>query len=640
MKKDKHTYNKRQNKKNISKPAKYSSQKKRKNLHKPQSFLANVKINPSFIIGWLLIVGIAAYISYIPAFENGITNFDDNLYITDNPYLKSLSGDNINAIFSNYYMGNYHPLSMLSLAWDYDRQPEGYEAYHSTNIMLHIANSLLVFWFIFMMFRLARVQNTENKHFYHIIPGITALLFAVHTIHLESVAWVSERKDVLYTLFFLASLISYIYYIARNKSYYFVISIVFFILSLLSKGQAVSLAVTLIAVDFVARRSLIDRKVIIEKVPFFALAIIFGVVAIFAQQSSESIAVNDSWQFHHRIVFASYGFFQYIFKLLAPINLSVFYPYPKGEIPALYFIFPLLVIGLIFLFLRIAKKYRFLAFGILFFAINIFLVLQLLPVGKAIMADRYAYIPSIGFFAVLAYGGFRLMKLVPSLLYIVPVVFFVYSGWLTHLSYERCKLWGSSLDLWNDVLVQFPDSELAYNNRGDILSNLEPPQYEKALSDFNRAIELDPNYDQTYYNRGVVKAHLGDKEGAMKDFNKAIELKPDYAQAYSNRGATRYEMGDPEGALKDFSKAIEYKPDYVIAYSNRGSAYARLGKLDEAIADFTKSLNMSPNNPKMLYMRGRTYLSKGDKENACNDLQKAVRLGFAQAQPLIDKYCK
>jgi len=638
VKKENIITNKRQIQKNISQPKKQFQNKARTSTAK--SILAKINIHPAFIITWLLLIAIAGYVSYIPAFENGITNFDDNLYITDNPYVKSLESENIKAIFSNYYMGNYHPLSMLSLAMDYKPEATDYSAYHTTNIMLHIANSLLTFWFIFLIFRIVTKQETENKHLYHIIPGITALLFAAHTIHLESVAWVSERKDVLYSLFFLASLISYSYFIIRNSLKFIALSLVFFIAALLSKGQAVSLAVTLLAIDFVAQRNLFDKKLWLEKSPYFVLAIIFGIVAIFAQQSSQSIATNDSWQFYHRIVFASYGFFQYIFKLFAPINLSVFYPYPKVTIPTIYYIFPILVAAVIALFFFTAKKHRLLAFGLLFFSINIFLVLQLLPVGKAIMADRYAYIPSIGFFVILSFLAYRFAKLVPKATLLIPVLFIGYAVWLTNLSYERSKLWGSSLELWNDVLVQFPNSELAYNNRGDILSNLNPPDYKQALHDFNRAIELDANYDQTYYNRGVVKAHLGDKQGAIADFNKALELKPDYAQAYSNRGATRYELGDPTGALADFTKAIEFKPDYVIAYSNRGSAYARLGQFDKAVQDFTMSLQLSPNNPKMLYMRGRIYLEMGQKDNGCRDLSAAYQLGAAEAKELIDQFCK
>lgn len=632
---------------------------KKKQIPKTQK-IKRPAINTSQALIWLVVILIATFIAYYPTLDNGITNFDDNLYITENPYLQRLGNDGVSLMFSEYYMGNYHPLSMISLAIDYEIGGYDYFYYHLTNIIIHVINTALVFFFVLLLVKEMeyvkkvkdKIRGTKSRALP--IAIITAALFGLHTIHLESVGWVSERKDVLYTMFFVGSLITYIKYIQQKNNLYLVLTAILFILSLLSKGQAVSLTVTLLAIDFAMRRDLKSSKVWLEKIPFFILSIIFGIIAIYAQQSSKSIVTDTA--VGNRIFFASYGFMQYIFKLVAPVNLSVFYPYPATEtLPAHFYIYPFLVLAVIGgLIYAIKKNYRLAAFGILFFAINIFLLLQLLPVGKAIMADRYSYIPSIGFFLLVGLGYKLVVQYFSgkqAVQYAMIAVLIAYSGWLGYKTYDRTEVWESSMSLWEDVLEQFPDTPLALNNLGDIKSNLNPPDLKGALKDFNRALELDPNYDQTYYNRGVVLAKLSNKakdkekrlqlkKKAITDFNKAIELRPRYAEAYSNRGATKFEMGMTKQALQDFDSAIVMKKNYFIAYSNRGSAKALMGDGKGALQDFNMALKIQPKNGKVYYMRGITKYGLNMKDSGCKDLYRAIQLGYKSAQKDYNKKCK
>ncbi|RLD65704.1 MAG: hypothetical protein DRI95_08045, partial [Bacteroidetes bacterium] len=266
------------------------------------------------ILLWSAIIILITTAAYFPAFQNGITNWDDDNYITNNPTLKQISTENIKQIFSEYYMGNYHPLAMFSLSFDYQIGGENAEGeiqawiYHFTNVLLHILNSLLVLWLVYLL--LGRFD----------MAVVAALLFGVHTLHVESVAWISERKDVLYALFFIASLISYIYYINKKDIKFYAISLLLFTLSLLSKGQAVSLAVTLLAIDYLFNRKLLDKKVIVEKAPYFILALIFGIVAIYAQKAGDALHDENSYEFYKRIGFAGYTFTQYILKLFLPVK--------------------------------------------------------------------------------------------------------------------------------------------------------------------------------------------------------------------------------------------------------------------------------------------------------------------------------
>jgi len=314
-------------------------------------------------------------------------------------------------------MGNYHPLTMISLAIDYqlskkfssdtpppqqiigenDPPPEVTPyIFHLCNIIFHLINTILVFWVIFLLF-----QNFKpDTRFW--VAIITALLFGVNTIHVESVTWISERKDVLYTMFYLFSLLAYIKYLNKKKYTFFALSLFLFILSGLSKGQAVSLAPTLIIVDWLYKRKLLSRKVILEKIPYFAIGLVFGIIAIYAQEEGEAIHAMDEYAFYYRILFAAYGSTMYFLKMLVPHDLAAIYPYPHGGVPIKFWFYLIPLTLYIFVFVWALKKAKNIAFAIAFFFLNIALVLQFIPVGSAIMADRYAYIPSIGFFLIIA----------------------------------------------------------------------------------------------------------------------------------------------------------------------------------------------------------------------------------------------
>jgi protein O-mannosyl-transferase len=330
---------------------------------------------------------IITFIAYIPAIHNELTNWDDNTYIVNNSRLGDFSPEATGKVFSSFFQGNYHPVTLLSLGIDYKIGRNNPVVYHSSNIFLHIVNSLLVLWFLYAL--------TGDLR----IAFVSALLFGVHTVHVESVAWVSERKDLLYTAFFLASVICYVKYVVHNRITLYVFSFILFCLSALSKGQAVSLPLTIIAIDALMRKNLRPGKSIAEKAPFFLAGLAFGIVAVVAQHSEGAV---KEVPLIDRIPVACYGFSHYILKLFLPAHLSAFYPYPSvsaAVIPPTFWLYLLPVMAIAGLFYFWLKKGDAVAaFGVAFFTINIFFVLQLFPVGRAIMADRYTYLPSAGFF--------------------------------------------------------------------------------------------------------------------------------------------------------------------------------------------------------------------------------------------------
>ncbi len=592
----------------------------------------------SWIIASLIIITFTT-IAYIPAFKAELTNWDDKSYVLENPTLKELSAENLKTIFSEYYMGNYHPLAMLSLSLDYKIGGENQDGeirawiYHFTNILLHVMNSLLVFWFVFLL-----IKRFD-------IAFAAGLLFGVNALHVESVAWVSERKDVLYALFFIASLIAYLYYIDKKQIKFYFLSLFLFILSLLSKGQAVSLAVSLLAIDFLHNRKLLDKKVIFEKIPYFILALLFGIIAIYAQKEGNALHGDESYALYKRIAFAGYAFTQYIIKLLVPLNLSAIYPYPdiiNKTVPGYYWLFlipSLLVAYSFFYFLKRNKVY---AFSIAFFIINIALLLQLIPVGSAIMADRYAYIPSIGFVLFLSYFLFQIIDKHAKFANPLKIIFFLYIIFLSFLSFNRCKVWKNSMTLWDDTIEKSPTAVVALNNRGSTKDRNK--DHRGAIEDFTKAIIYKPDYKHAFYNRGMARKELAKETGdtslfrpALADFEKALMFDDKFVEAYHSRAVTLENYADYQSnyekrnrllqqALQDYDKALELNPEYEEALVNRGVAKGKLGLLTEAIADFNKALLINPQNASTYSNRGLAKDHAKDFEGAIADYNKAIQL--------------
>ncbi len=571
------------------------------------NFIKNVK-KEHLILAVILIITI---IAFYPTFENGFTNWDDNKYVTENLDIKKQWNEKIGIFFSEYCMGNYHPFTMISLAIDYHIDGLNPMTFHITNLILHLINTLLVFWFILLLLKSVNYKRSLE------IALITSALFGVHTLHVESVAWISERKDVLYSMFFLLSLIAYLKYVNIKKNKFLIISIVLFLFSLLSKGQAVSLAVTLIAIDYFLGRKMLSKKVILEKIPFLVLSFVFGMIAIFAQQSTEAIKSNTTFNFFDRILFSCYGFIQYIIKLIAPVNLSAIYPYPEKENDSISFEFwfyLLAVIGIALLFIYLIKKHKKdLVFGILFFTVNIFLVLQLLPVGNAIMADRYSYLPSIGVFLIIGIGIKWILEIQKkSIIVFAKTATVLYLIFLVILTINRTKIWNNSLVLWNDVIEKYDSFAMAYNSRG--LAKKKLNDITGALLDFNKAIEINPKSFQGYNNRGMIKYLNGNVNGAMSDFQRTIDLNPKFFLAYSNLGVT-YIGNDDLKAEKLFLKTIELNSRYVLSFNNLGYLYLEKDK-KKAEKYLLKAIEINPSylysytNLASLYMETDKELSR------------------------------
>jgi protein O-mannosyl-transferase len=648
-----------------------------------------------FLFSFLLLIILPSFI-YWHSLNNKLTRWDDNVYVTINPDIKTLHADSIGytfkKTFSSYVVGNYHPLTMLSFCLDYKHHQLNPFTYHSTSLMIHILNGLLVFIFIWLLTR------------QQLVAFITALLFAIHPMHVESVAWVSERKDVLYAFFYLGTLCIYILYLKKEKQnvLFYALSFFLFVLAVLSKAMAVSIPIAFFAIDFFRGRPL-TKKTILEKLPFFIVSFVFGYIAIEAQKSVNAITEITSFNFFERLLFTSYGIVMYLWKMVVPLNLSSYYIYPykvNGAFPPFVYVTPVLIALLLFMIYRSLKFGKDIVWGSLFFLITIALVLQILPVGGAIISDRYTYLPYIGLFFIVARFVNNLVEnkheklsalKIPSLFI---VSFFVI--WFCYLSFERSKVWHDDFSLWNDAIENKDAASIAYKNRADAyvekkryneaiadyemalvksnftykdgyfgkgytyyvlndykkaienfdqylklnnnyinayvyrgLSYFGLKQYNKAIEDISKALQMDPRAASSFYTRGLSYYYLGKYQEALKDYDEAIKLDPKYADAYSNRGLTYFQFKDYNKAISDYDMAIQYHPQVANAYYNRALAYDQLKTYDNAIKDYTTTIQFMPEFPDAYYNRAMDYFAIKKFELALNDVLKSKQLGFA-----------
>jgi tetratricopeptide (TPR) repeat protein len=604
-------------------------------------------------------------IVYSRALSCGFTNWDDNEY-TFYAYqqlqqLKSSFGNIASFFFVPgahggvdfaYIKGNFHPLSMLSMTLDYALSPAspgtippvGASVFHAVNLLFHILNTLLVFSFIFLMAayffkprdRMKKNDAAGAKRSAIAVAAATALLFGIHPLHVESVAWVSERKDVLYAFFFLLSLIAYLRYIRIKKAAWYVAALFLFLLSLLSKGQAVFLAPVLTFIDFAAGRALASKKAIVEKIPFYVLALVFGLIAVKAQAVGNAIP-HEQGGLVPRLLFASAAFSLYIVKTVVPTGLSTLYGYPDAAhgLPAVYYLAvipPLLVLaGLVWGL----KKSKALFWGLGFFSAGIVLLLQLMPVGRAMMADRYMYLASIGLFFCAAYAmektphGYRWAA--RGLMIVVSLIF-------AGLAAQRCAVWQDSITLWNDCIkANHHTPSIAYHNLAQVLC--ESKDYHGAIYNETQAIRLEPTLADAYYNRANSELTLGETEASIRDNTRCLELNPKHFYAYYLRGSARMSSGHGGEAMSDFDSSIALCPQFKLGFFGRALLREGSGNLAGAIEDYSAVVKLDPNYADAYFRRGLAWQRVNNPSSACADLRIAAQLGNGQAAGMVKGMC-
>ncbi|MCX6286001.1 MAG: tetratricopeptide repeat protein [Bacteroidetes bacterium] len=637
-------------------------------MNKQQKKSKNTKIiqaparGTNVLLPILVIVGFT-FIIYIPALTNGLLLWDDHTYTWENPFLRNFDFAKVFS-FSTYYMGHYHPLTMLWFHLEYIIFPGGEQGiygglnpfwFHLNNIFLHLINTALVFLVVYEL-----KDKKEWK-----TAAITALLFGIHPMHVESVAWVAELKDVLYSMFFLASALVYIRYLKSGRFLQIAIAFILFILSDLSKAQAITLPVLFLVFDYYKGRK-ISGNVILEKVPFFIFSVFFGFLAIRA--SVEGSVINSSQtSFLMNILNGCYSFLNYIFRMFIPVNLCAVHPYSQSKLSGLpfwFYLLPVVFAGLISATLISAKRSKEYLFGFLFYAVTISVMLKLVPVGDCLVNERYSYIPFIGLFFIAGHLYSRFSEQHPWK-YLAHGLLLVAVAALSILTVQRIKTWKDNFTFWEDVVRQYPQhwrgyyglSVLYYHNmdfdkafeNADIACRQNSPaapyamrgtlyldrkrNCDLAIADFKKVLglhEKDSPFDRvSQLNLGIAWFNKGNFEKADSEYTKTIRLYPDYTLAYIKRGTLYADnLSRYNEAMADFKKALELDKSQKEAALGIGYCYFRKNMTIEAIAAYGNAIGMDASDGRLYYFRALAYAQAGRFSDAYSDGEKSKQLGF------------
>ncbi len=562
----------------------------------------------------LLLVVLLPVLLFFPVGNFDFVNWDDDQYVTENQAIRDISGRQISGIFSNLTIGDYVPLTILSYALEYHFFKLDPSAYHWNNLILHLLNVLLILRLTFVL---------SGQWWMAVFCGI---LFGIHPLHVESVCWISERKGLLYTFFFLGSLLSYLAYRERKGSLgSYAASLLLFAAALLSKGVAVTLPLILLLIDYL-RKEPFTQKLLWEKLPFFLLSGVFGIIAIYGQGSAGATQQTAVWNFGERIFIAGYTFMSYLFKALIPYPISGFYPYPANELPFYFYLMPVLAAMLLYGLYYLRKKQTALVFGLLFFTVTIAPLVQLIPVGDAIMTDRFTYLPYWGLFWVMALGGNRGSGKMPLLL----TGSIIYLLILAFTSSRQVKVWENGNTFWTAVIEKYPDVWVANNNRGNW--HLDQGNDELALKDYRNAIKANPGNPDTYNNLGNILFRHDRFEEALKAFEQALAIDPGHQPALRSRAILWADQGQHTRAVEALEKIVQAHPDDVKAYNSLGNIQFDLQQYEQAIQTYDRAIAISPLEKKLYLNRSAALAAVQRTEAAIGDLEKVIRIDPADAQ--------
>lgn len=559
---------------------------------------------------WLLVafILVVTFLVFSPVLKCDFVNWDDDVNVTINPNVKELNGTSIKNIFTHTVIGGYTPLTTLSFAVEnrfFGMKPG---VFHFNNLLLHLMCTMLVFVFM---------RKLETNLF---VSFVVTFLFGIHPMRVESVAWITERKDVLYSFFFLLSLISYLAFFKSKRLIFYFLALSAFIFALLSKIQAVSLPLILLLIDYFFGKKF-QFKQVLDKIPFFILSLVTGLAGIYFLGHEGILETGTVLPFFQRIFIGTYSFCVYLIKSVLPYQLSAIYPNPV-KLSVLYYASALLVILLALLIYKSRKHRKDLVFGSLFFLFNVIFMLQVVGAGQTFMADRFTYIAYIGLFFLIAWAlNFLFISKWKTYVIFLGIIYLAVLGTAT---WNRTQVWKNSETLFSDVIRKYPKFSIAFNNLGFYYRDQN--QNEKAIAAYGKSIEINPEGYVSYNNRGEAYFDRGEIDKALEDMNMAIKLKPDYVKALSNRGAALGSKREFVLALKDLDKAIALDANNLKAYSNRSLVYYSMGNFEKAIQDASSYLQIKPDEVDVLNLRALCFSQLDRNQDALADFNKSIQL--------------
>lgn len=590
-----------------------------------QSAKSDYPTTISSYLKWLpgIIAVLVTFIVFTTAIKNDFVNWDDDRNFYENPLVQNISKDNFwkntKEIFSSGVIGNYNPLTIWTFALE--NRYIGFEnpsRWHLHNIFLHLIC-------VFLSYRIALLLGLSWRG-----AIFLALLFGIHPMRVESVAWVTERKDVLFGAFYLGALLQYVKYKHDQKNIRWLWMTALFVLSLFSKIQAVSLPLSMMAVDYFMDKKW-EIKTVFNKIPFFILSLIFGIVGVVMLKDFGSLASAEdtiNWNFFQRLFLGAFSFIIYLVKLIIPFRMSPLYPYPSS-FP--WYFYPSMLIAPVViytLYISYKKEYKALFFGLAFFIVNIIFLLQILGAGQGYLADRFTYIAYFGLFFVIAYYTEKYLTANPNHTTTVAGIVGIYLVFFAAMTFQQNKIWKNSATLWTHVLQYYQQTTLPYGNRANYYRDNK--MYKEALADYNKTISMKDAQPQAYNSRARLFFDLAKGRDtlllALADYNKAISYDSTDGEFLVNRGATYARLGDVEKAIENFNQGLKLKPDHAVGYLNRSIMYNATGKIDLAHEDISSYLKLNPYNADLWYEKGRALRLLERPKEAIQAYDEAIKL--------------
>lgn len=555
-----------------------------------------------------IIVCIPALITLLlwwsPIHTLDFVNWDDPTYITANDALKNLRWKDL---ISLNFAGNYHPITMLSLGLDVTLSGLNPTGFHRTNLLLHVLNTLLIFIFIQGVFK------------NHVIAFSLSLLFGIHPLHVESVAWISERKDVLYLFFWLLAGIVWQQYKNLRKPALYLLTIILFTLACLSKAMAVTWVPIIFYLEY-HRNPTKYLQTLKELIPFTIIAIFIGISAIFAQGDAlNTIKIPLGEQ----LIIANYGFWFYIIQTLFPNSLSAFYPYPES-IPLLWYACIALSGICIYALYTFRNRMPIVVWGTIAFVIIILPVLQIIPVGEAMVADRYSYAASVGLFLIPIGILHAVYSIHTSGKQLAIVLFCAWAGMLGWKSRNLIPVWQNSISLYTNVLKLYPNYSTGYVNLGNALRDRN--DYAGAEKAYWRAIVANPENDLPWNNLGILNSFRNKPFHSILYYSKAAEKKPDFPVNDYNIATAWFNMGKLTEAKVAIEKSLTIDSLYPEALHLYGVILQQQKLYPASIQTLQKAANVKPYNERIITDMGNSYFFSGDTKNAVQCFEKSIAM--------------
>jgi tetratricopeptide (TPR) repeat protein len=612
-----------------------------------------------------LLILAATLAAFSPSLSGEFLNWDDDTNFLNNPHYRGLGAANLRWMFTDYF-GHYMPLTWLTLGLDYVLWGMNPRGYHATNLILHALNAVLCFFVLGHLLRRARPEGRPDVRAW--IAAAGALFFSLHPLRVESVAWITERRDLTSGAFFLLTILAYLRWTEARKPAWLCASVACFAGMILCKAMGMTLPLVLLVIDAVPLQRFSKEKlrsILLEKAPYVALLVAAVVLTVVGQRKAEALYSREAYPLVHSFAQPGYRVSFYVLKTLVPWPLSPLYWFRHELGPAqVAGWLAVLAVTAGAVVKRVAAPAA--AASWISYVLLIAPVSGVFQAGAHFAADRYSYLACLPFAALAAAALLRASE--SRFARPAAAVSVAALAGLAFLSANQCLIWRDSVSLWNHALRLDPGLYLGYNNRGTARS--ERGDWTGAVEDYNRAIALHPEWAKPWFNRGVARATHGDHAAAIEDFSRAVQFDPKHVDAlasraislskrgetakaladceevirirpgsptgHATRGAVRAVRGDLPGAIADYTRALEIAPSPDV-YRNRGLAQAQSGKLAEALADYTRSLELRPNHVDTLRRRAVVHGMMGNFDATIADCTEAIRLKPDDAEAYVHR---